>query len=58
MGVILYFLLTGGKVPFDDEDKNDEKIAKKIILLDPSFPQEYFCNKKSLISIFYLKAIV
>jgi len=50
MGVILYFLVTGGKVPFNDENNDDEKIAKKILLMDPSFPEEFFSNKsKSLI---------
>jgi len=48
MGIILYFLLSGGKLPFDDED--EEKIAKKAILMDPCFPDEYF-NKKSKAAI-------
>jgi Ca2+-binding EF-hand superfamily protein len=52
LGVILYFLLTGGNVPFNDENNDDEKIVKKILLMDPSFPEEYFSNKsKSLINL-------
>jgi len=42
MGVILYFLITGGKLPFDDENNNEDLIAKKAVLMDPSFPEELF----------------
>lgn len=49
MGVILYFLISGGKLPFSDENNDEEKIAKKIVLMDPTFPEESFNNKKSLI---------
>jgi len=45
MGVILYFLLTGGKLPFDDENNNEDIIAKKAVLMDPSFPEEYFSKR-------------
>jgi len=45
MGVILYFLLTGGKLPFDDENNNEEIIAKKALLMDPLFPDEYFSKR-------------
>jgi Ca2+-binding EF-hand superfamily protein len=42
MGVILYFLLSSGKLPFDDENNNEEIIAKKAVLMDPAFPEELF----------------
>lgn len=42
MGVILYFLLSSGKLPFDDENNNEEIIAKKAVLMDASFPEELF----------------
>ena len=52
LGVILYFLLTGGKLPFDDENNNEELIAKKAVLMDPPFPQEYFSSRpKNLINL-------
>ncbi len=44
MGVILYLLLSGGKLPFDDDNdtKSDEIIAKKVVHMDASFPEEDF----------------
>jgi hypothetical protein len=51
IGVIAYFLLSGGILPFDGD--NEEKIAKKIYLKDPIYPDEYFDkkNKSALIMI-------
>jgi len=48
IGVIMYFLLSNGKLPFIDKD--DDSIAKKIILLDPSYADELF-PKRSKSSI-------
>lgn len=45
MGVILYFLLSSGKLPFYDDNNNEEVIAKKAVLMDPSFPEELFSKR-------------
>lgn len=42
LGVILYSLLSKGRLPFEDEKNDDDAIAKKALLIDPSFPDELF----------------
>lgn len=50
LGVILYFLLSKGNLPFeDDNDYDDNKdemtIGKKILFSDPPFYKNYFSNR-------------
>ena len=44
IGVILYLLLSGD-LPFDDEDDDEQKIAKSIVFNEVEFPQKKFGNK-------------
>jgi len=54
MGIILYYMLTGA-LPFDDEEDNEEKIAKMIVFNEPNFPDKLFKNKsKELLDIIRL----
>ena len=47
LGVLLYYLVTGGVVPFDDE--NDETVGKKIVFTHQEYPENLFGDKsKSL----------
>jgi len=52
LGILLYWLVTGGVVPFDDE-KNDESImGKKVVYTHQEYPDKYFSDKsKGLISL-------
>ena len=45
LGVILYLLITGGILPFDDEKMDSHVIGKKVIYLQQEYPEEYFGNK-------------
>ena len=52
LGVILYLLITGGILPFDDEKLDDHIICKKVLYLHQEYPEKYFGNKsKGLISL-------
>ena len=44
IGVILYLLLSGD-LPFDDEDDDEQKIAKSIVFNEVEFPQKKFGNR-------------
>ena len=44
IGVILYLLLSGD-LPFDDEEDDEQKIAKSIVFNEVEFPQKKFGNK-------------
>jgi doublecortin-like kinase 1/2 len=52
IGILLYWLTSGGVVPFDDE-KNDESImGKKVVFMHQEYPEKYFGDKsKSLINL-------
>ena len=45
LGVLMYYLLSNGQLPFYDENKNEDEIAKKVVLADPCFPDEFFSKK-------------
>ena len=45
LGVILYLLVTGGILPFDDVNMDCKVIAKKVVYLQQEYPEEYFGNK-------------
>ena len=52
LGVILYLLITGGLLPFDDADLDTLNLAKKVCYLQQEYPGEYFGNKsKRLITL-------
>ena len=52
LGVILYLLITGGVLPFDDVDSDMKNLAKKVCYLQQEYPGEYFGNKsKRLINL-------
>ena len=44
IGVILYLMLSGD-LPFDDEEDDEQKIAKSIVFNEVEFPQQKFGNK-------------
>ena len=52
IGVLLYWLTSGGALPFDD-DKNDEHMmGKKVVYMHQEYPEKYFGDKsKSLINL-------
>ena len=45
LGVILYCLITGGILPFDDANLDKNIIAKKVIYLQHDYPENYFGDK-------------
>ena len=52
LGVILYLMITGGILPFDDEKLDDKVIGKKVVYLQQEYPEEYFGKKsKGLINL-------
>ena len=44
IGVMIYYCLTG-TLPFDDEDDNEEVIAKKIVFENVKFPRKYWASR-------------
>ena len=44
IGVILYLILSGD-LPFDDEEDDEQKIAKSIVFNEVDFPQKKFGNR-------------
>jgi serine/threonine protein kinase len=44
LGVILYFMLSG-TLPFDDENDNEEVIAKMTVFVEVQFPSKYWSKK-------------
>ena len=52
IGILLYFLSTGGTLPFDDEKGDEKIIGKKIVFTHQEYPDKYFGNKsKALICL-------
>ena len=45
LGVILYLLITGEILPFDDENMDSHIIGKKVIFTHQEYPEKYFGNK-------------
>ena len=52
IGILLYFLVTGGVVPFDDENGDETTVGKKIVFTHQEYPDIYFRDKsKALICL-------
>ena len=52
LGIVLYFLSSGGYLPFDDENSDNTKISKKVCYLQQEYPKEIFGNRsKRLIDL-------
>ena len=52
IGILLYYLATGGNLPFDDEKLDDNIIGKKIVFTHQEYPDKYFSDKsKALICL-------
>ena len=48
----MYYLSTGGVVPFDDEKMDEGVMGKKVVFTHQEYPEKYFGDKsKSLISL-------
>lgn len=57
IGVITYYSLTG-TLPFDDENDNEERIARKIVYDDISFPENHWSNRSDEVIDFIKKCLV
>ena len=54
LGIILYLLITGGILPFDDQNLDTKLLAKKVVYLQQEYPIEYFGNKsKRSLKLFF-----
>ena len=52
LGVILYLMITGGILPFDDDKMDSKVIGKKVVYLQQEYPEEYFGkSSKGLINL-------
>lgn len=49
LGIILYTLLSKGKLPFEDENNDEDIIGKKVLLADPAFPEQLFGKRSKSI---------
>lgn len=58
LGVILYFLLSRGNLPFDDKNDNETKIGKKIVFADPPFPDKLFDKRSKQAILLTLDCLV
>ena len=45
LGVILYLLVTGGELPFNDDNMDCQIIAKKTLYFKQDYPDEFFGDK-------------
>ena len=52
LGILLYWLATGGVVPFDDEKSDEAIMGKKVVFMHQEYPDKYFGDKsKGLITL-------
>ena len=52
IGIILYYLASGGAVPFDDPKMDESVMGKKIVFTHQEYPEKYFGDKsKALITL-------
>jgi Ca2+-binding EF-hand superfamily protein len=57
LGVILYYALTG-TLPFDDENDNEEVIAKMTVFVEVEFPSDKWKNKSQSVINLIKKALI
>ena len=57
IGILLYFLATGGSLPFDDEKGDEKMIGKKIVYTHQEYPANYFGNKSRALICLIDKAL-
>ena len=52
LGILLYWLTSGGVVPFDDEKSDEVIMGKKVVFTHQEYPEKYFGDKsKGLINL-------
>ena len=52
LGIILYIMITGGILPFDDDQMDNKVFGKKVVYLQQEYPEEYFGkSSKGLINL-------
>ena len=52
IGILLYWLVSGGILPFDDEKNDDHIMGKKVVFMHQEYPEKYFGDKsKSLFNL-------
>ena len=47
LGAILYLLITGGILPFDNDNEDSKIIGKKVVYTQHDYPEEFFGNKSN-----------
>ena len=57
IGILLYYLVTGGVLPFDDEKGDDQTVGKKIVFTQQDYPDKYFGNKSKSLIVLIDKAL-
>jgi hypothetical protein len=57
MGVILFYMLSG-LLPFDDEDDNEEIIAKRVVFMELEFPDKAFKTKSAEVKDLISKCLI
>ena len=52
IGILLYWLTSGGVLPFDDEKNDESVVGKKVVFVHQEYPEKYFGDKsKGLINL-------
>ena len=52
IGILLYWLASGGILPFDDDNNDEHIMGKKVVFMHQEYPEKYFGDKsKSLFNL-------